>query len=207
MSAVIADDTKEPSPKPSSRSKWLRIAALAALTVALIGIAKWTGVAEELTRDRIQAMMLDLGALGFFAFLAVFAIGELMHVPGMVFVAAAILAYGPGLGFAAGMAGAIVSVTVSFFVVRLVGGQPLGEIERPFLRRMIAHLDERPMRTVTVLRLIFAMLPALNYGLAMSKVRFRDYIAGSAVGLVPWIAAMALAFDWIAANLTFLFGH
>ncbi|UJR85356.1 TVP38/TMEM64 family protein [Sandaracinus amylolyticus] len=184
----------------AARTKWLRIGALIALTVTLIAIGHATGVTEHLTRERIQATMLELGALGFFAYLAMFAVGELVHVPGMVFVAAAILAYGPVTGFAAGMVGALVSLTVSFYVVRMVGGQPLGDVERPLLKRMLAHLDARPVITIAVLRLLVQMLPALNYALAMSKVRFRDYLAGSMLGLVPVIAIAALAFDWLFAQ-------
>lgn len=197
-------ETRTTDPAPS-RAKWLRIGALIALIVGSMAIAKWTGVADELTRERIQEMMQGLGALGFLAFLAVFAVGELVHVPGMVFVAAAILAYGPVLGFGAGMAGALVSLTVTFFVVRTVGGQPLGEVQRPLLRRVLSHLDARPVLTIAVLRVLVQMLPALNYALAMSKVRFRDYLAGSLLGLAPVIAVFALAFDWIAVNLGFLF--
>ncbi|MDQ3032899.1 MAG: VTT domain-containing protein [Myxococcota bacterium] len=192
----IVLDAPPPTPPQSARTKWLRIGALVVLTIALIGIGHATGLTEHLTRDRIQALMLDLGALGFLAYVGIFAVGELMHVPGMIFVGAAMLAYGPALGAAAGLAGAIVSLTVSFYVVRVVGGQPLGEIKRPFIRRMLAHLDQRPITTIAILRVLFQLMPAINYGLAMSKVRYRDYIVGSVVGMVPVIAVAALAFDW-----------
>ena len=200
-------DTPRDTPRnTASRTKWLRIGALVALTVGSIAIAKATGVTDELTRERIQAMMQELGALGFFAFLAVFAVGELVHVPGMAFIAAALLAYGPLLGSAAGLAGTLVSLTVTFFVVRGVGGQPLGDVQRPLLRRALAQLDARPVLTIAVLRVLFQMLPALNYALAMSKVRFRDYVAGSLLGMVPVILVFALAFEWIVANLGGLLG-
>lgn len=189
-----------PAP-PSARMKWLRIGALVLLTVALVGIGHATGATEHLTRDRIQALMLDLGALGFLAYVIIFAVGELMHVPGMAFVAAAMLAYGPVMGAGAGLVGAIVSLTVSFYVVRLVGGQPLGDIQRPIIRRILAQLDRRPIVTIAVLRMLVQLLPALNYGLAMSKVRYRDYIAGSVIGLLPVLLVFAIAFDRVLAFL------
>lgn len=188
------------APAPRSRT-WLRIGALVVVTITLVAIGHATGATEHLTRERIQALMSGLGALGFLAFVVLFTVGELVHVPGIVFVGAAIVAYGPWLGFGAGLAGAIVSLSVSFWVVRLVGGQPLGQIQRPFLRRMLDRLETQPIRTVAVLRVLFQMLPALNYGLAMSKVRFRDYLFGSVLGLVPVIAVIAASFDWIAARL------
>jgi uncharacterized membrane protein YdjX (TVP38/TMEM64 family) len=184
---------------PRSRTG-LRIGALVVITIALLAIGHATGATEHLTQDRIQALMSELGALGLVAFVVLFTIGELVHVPGMVFVVAAILAYGPWLGFGAGLGGAIVSLSASFWIVRLVGGQPLGQIQRPFVRRMLARLETQPILTIAILRVLFQMLPALNYGLAMSKVRFRDYLVGSVLGLVPVIAFVAAAFDWVVAT-------
>jgi uncharacterized membrane protein YdjX (TVP38/TMEM64 family) len=57
---------------------------------------------------------------------------------------------------------------------------------------------------VAILRLILWMAPPLNYALAMSAVRFRDYVIGSALGLLIPIALASLFFDWVVA--TFLAG-
>lgn len=162
---------------------------------------KVTGVSEDLTRESIQSMIEGAGVWGFLAFLGVFAIGELLHVPGLVFVAAAIVAYGQVAGGLAGYAGALVSVSVSFFVVRLIGGQPLSDVKRPILRRWLDRLDAHPIRSVAVLRLILWMAPPLNYALAMSKLRFREYIVGSAIGLLIPIAIVTLLFEWFLAWL------
>ncbi|MCB9621848.1 MAG: DedA family protein, partial [Sandaracinus sp.] len=60
--------------------------------------------------------------------------------------------------------------------------------------------ERRPVRVVALLRLILWMAPPLNYALAMSAVRFRDYVVGSALGLILPIAAAALFFDWVVAT-------
>jgi uncharacterized membrane protein YdjX (TVP38/TMEM64 family) len=201
--AVGSEPPVRPTPAPAAAPRFgratrrARIAALIMLTVVLVAIGHATGLAEGLTRERIQALVLEQGALGFVAYLAMFAIGELVHVPGMVFVAAAVLAYGRGFGFLAAFAGAMTSLSVSFWVVRLVGGQPLGEIRRPTFQKLLARLDAQPIATVAVLRALFWLAPALNYALAMTRVRFRDYAVGSALGLLPPIALAALAFEWI----------
>lgn len=181
--------------------RWARIGALVALLVGFYLVAELTGVGDELSRERVQAAMEGAGAWGLLLFVGVFAVGELLHVPGLVFVAAAILAYGELWGGLAGYLGALVSVTVSFLVVRGVGGQPLAEVERPLLRRWLDRLEARPIAVVALLRLLLWMAPPLNYTLAMSGVRFRDYVIGSALGLAPPIAAVAVFFDWIFARL------
>jgi uncharacterized membrane protein YdjX (TVP38/TMEM64 family) len=124
-------------------------------------------------------------------------VGELIHVPGMVFVGAGILAYGRVLGFGVSLAAALCSVGVSFVVVRAVGGKALAELERPFVKRMMEKLEQRPITTVVVLRSIFWLAPALNYALALSSIRLRDYLIGSAFGLLVPILGASFLFDWL----------
>jgi uncharacterized membrane protein YdjX (TVP38/TMEM64 family) len=191
-------------PADPAKKKLLRLAALVTLIVGSIVLAKVTGVSERLTPESIRGFMEGAGVLGFLIFLGVFAVGELVHVPGVFFVAAAILAYGRGFGGVAAYAGAVLSVIVSFLVVRGVGGQMLADVRRPFVRKILDGLDRRPIRVVAILRLILWMAPPLNYALAMSRVRFRDYVIGSALGLLIPIALASVFFDWVVA--TFLAG-
>jgi uncharacterized membrane protein YdjX (TVP38/TMEM64 family) len=114
-----------------------------------------------------------------------------------VFVAGGILAYGRAIGFAVSLAAAVCSVGASFLIVRAVGGKALAEIERPFVKRMMAKLDERPILTVLILRSIFWLSPPLNYGLALSNMRFRDYLIGSALGLIVPVLGASFVFEWL----------
>ncbi len=184
---------------PPVRSKRWRVALLAALFFGSLVIMHVTGLSDYVSVERVRAFMESAGAWGFAGFVALFAAGELVHVPGLVFVGAASIAYGQVLGIAASYTGAMTSVATSFLVVRGIGGQPLGEVQRPILRKLLARLETHPIRTIAILRLIFFMSPALNYGLAMSKVRMRDYLIGSAIGLLLPIPLSVLFFDWLAA--------
>ena len=84
---------------------------------------------------------------------------------------------------------------------RTGGGRALSQLERPFLKRILQKLDERPIRAVLVLRMLLWLAPALNYTLAMTDLRFRDYLIGSALGLVIPVAGATLFFDWMFASL------
>ena len=197
---TVVDDGSEAPPRAS---RW-RMAALAVFFVGSFAIAKLTGLLDNVDVDAIRGFMESAGAWGFFAFVAAFALGELMHIPGMVFVGAAALAYGDVLGIAAAYAGAVASVITSFYVVRTIGGQPLAGAKRPWMKKILARLEHQPIRTVAVLRFLFWLSPALNYGLAMSSVRFREYLLGSALGLMIPIPLVVLAFDQIAQWAFFL---
>jgi uncharacterized membrane protein YdjX (TVP38/TMEM64 family) len=172
---------------------WIR-PALAALTVgALLAAGHLTGASEWLTRENVRDAVHRAGPWGLALFVVLFCVAELVHVPGLVMVAAAVVAYGPWAGFAASFVGALASVTVSFLVVRGVGGTPLAELRWAWARRLLARLEQRPLQVVILLRSALWMFPPLNYALALSPVRFGDYVVGSALGLVvPLIVFAAL---------------
>jgi len=179
----------------TSEVRWKRLAALAVLVVGLVMVGRLTGLTAYLSIERIRAAMAAAGAWGPVLFLAAFCIGELVHVPGIVFVGASVVVYGRMNGGALALVGAIVSLSVSFVVVRAVGGKPLGAIRWGFARRILAHLDGHPVRTIALLRLVLWMTPQLNYALELSNVKYRSYLVGSTVGLVLPIVAIALLVD------------
>jgi len=179
------------------RRTWVRLGVLGALFVGTLVVAHFTGLTEQLSRERIRAVIDGLGPLGALAFVGLFVIGELAHVPGFVFIGAAILAYGRLAGGVLGYVGALAAVGVAFVVVRAIGGQALASIRRPFVTRLLAHVDARPVAAITVLRTLLILTPALTYALALTRVRFRDYMVGSALGLALPIALMSVLFDWL----------
>jgi uncharacterized membrane protein YdjX (TVP38/TMEM64 family) len=186
----------EDAPRRKGVNLW-RIGLVLLLTVGLWVAGKQTGLIDELDIEAVRETVRGSGVFGVLVYLGVFAGGELLHVPGIVFVAAAILSWGELLGFPLSLLGSVVSVSVSFVVVRAVGGKALAGLDRPLFRKVLSHLDDRPIRTVFVLRLFLFLAPALNYALAMTNVRFRDYIVGSTLGLVPPLLVVTFLFDWV----------
>jgi uncharacterized membrane protein YdjX (TVP38/TMEM64 family) len=121
---------------------------------------------------------------------------EGVSLPSRAF-AAGVLAYGPALGGPLAFLGAAASVSVSFWVVRAIGGRPLGELRYRWVRRMLAQLDARPVATIAMLRLVLILAPPLNYALAMSPVSFAHYFLGSVLGLVVPITLAIALFDYL----------
>ena len=182
----------------------VRLAILVLLLAGLFTAAKLSGALEGVTVESVRAKIQGAGPLGFLLYVAGFTAGLLVYVPGVLFIGAGILAYGKALGFVLALTASVIAVCGSFFVVRSVGGTALSEIERPFVRRMLAQLDRRPITTVAVLRVFFWTAPMLNYTLALSSVRFHNYLMGSVIGLIPPIAALSLFFEWLFVRVSAL---
>jgi uncharacterized membrane protein YdjX (TVP38/TMEM64 family) len=177
-----------------TRARVLRLVLLVVLIAGLAGVAKFTGVSARFTQAGVRELATHAGAWGVLSLVAAFAVGQLLLIPGTVFFAAAVLAYGRGWGFAVSYLAAMVSITIAFVFLRVVGGQPLAAVKNPRMARLLARLDARPLTTVFVLRLVFWAAPALTIALALSKVRTWHHVVGSAAGLVLPIAGVSLFF-------------
>ena len=184
-----------------SRRTWTRLAVLAVILVALFAVGEITGVRKGLSVARLRELTAGAGLLGVLAFVVAFAVGELVQIPGLVFVAAGIAAWGPVRGGALAWAAAVLSVVVTFVVVRGVGGKALSEVDNPWMKRALTHLDARPIVIIVMLRTVFVISPPLNYALALSTIRLRDYLIGSALGLMLPIVFAAIFFEQIIRRL------
>jgi uncharacterized membrane protein YdjX (TVP38/TMEM64 family) len=176
---------------------WLRVGALVVVLGGVYVVGKTSGVLDDVDISTIRRLVNDAGAFGLAVYLAIFALGTLAHIPGLVFVATAILLYGKAAGYFAALLGAFIAVCTTFVMVRAIGGTAFASIERPFIRRMLDRLERRPVRVMVVLRVFMFISPPLNYALALSSVRFRDYALSAALGLVIPTAVVTLAFDWL----------
>lgn len=166
---------------------WVRLVLLAVFLLGVFAIGKMTGFTDDLNVDGIRASMREAGIGGVFVFIATFCVGQLLYIPGFVFVMVSGLAYGPFWGSIASLIAANISVAVSFVIVRAIGGQPLKDlsIKRPFLQKPLDHLEDRPIRSMIIIRLFLWAIPPVNYTLAMSGVTFRDYMIAAAIGMTP----------------------
>jgi uncharacterized membrane protein YdjX (TVP38/TMEM64 family) len=191
-----------PEAKAKSGINWWRMALLALIMGALWVFGEMSGLTDDFDVERIRTMVREAGAIGVVLYFVIFAGGELVHIPGIVFVLAGLVSWGQVVGYPIALAASVVSVSVSFLVVRLVGGRALAGLNRPMLRRILDKLDQRPIRTVFILRTLLFLAPPLNYALGMTDVRFRDYVIGSALGLAGPLLVVTLLFEWVMSLIS-----
>ena len=82
-----------------------------------------------------------------------------------------------------------------------MGGDALRNLNGELAKRLLSQLDDHPIRSTVLLRMVFQTVPPLNYALAMSGIRYRDYLVGTLLGLPLPIMAYCLFFDFLAIQL------
>ena len=122
-------------------------------------------------------------------FVFLYGLGVVAHIPGSLFVGAAVLAYGPLWGGLASYAGALWGNVLSFGLVRMTGYRPLRSVRWPVLVALMRRLDRQPVSAVTLIRVVFPTTAPVNYVLALSDLAWSPYVVGSMIGVLPQLIA------------------
>lgn len=178
-----------------------RLLAVALFLGVLLAAFELSGLRGHFDLAFLRQAILDHRLGGLLLFVLLFALGNLIQIPGWLFLAAAVLALGRTWGGLATYLAASVSCVVSFLLLRQLGGDALRQLDNRLARRILSRLDDAPIRSILLARLLFQTLPALNVALALSGVRFRAYLAGTLLGLPLPIALYCLFFDYFARIL------
>ncbi|MCY1350133.1 SNARE associated Golgi protein [compost metagenome] len=181
--------------------KYRRLLLVALFLGLLLAAFQFSGLRENLSLQYLHDTLLAHKGWGLALFALLFALGNLIQIPGWIFLAAAVLALGRVWGGLATYLAATFSCCCTFLLIRLLGGSALRELDNRLAQRIIAHLDERPVLVITALRVLFQTVPALNYALSLSGVRFRHYLIGTLLGLPLPIALYCLFFDYLGKVL------
>ena len=185
----------------------LRIIALAILLISLLVIGKYTPLKEWFEPEAFIDRVRDAGIYGMFIFVILFCIGLLLYIPALIFIFFATLLYGPINGMLISYIASFIAVTINFYVVRIVGGQALKEIRQPFVKKHLDKINEQPILTIFLLRLVMWMAPLLNTVLALSKIKPKQYHLGNLIGIIIPVAGLTLGFYFFQTTFVSLFIH
>lgn len=181
--------------------KYRRLIAVVLFLAILFAVFRLPGLNEHFTLAALQQRILANRLEGLLVFVLLFALGNLIQIPGWLFLAAAVLTLGRELGGIATYVAASISCVATFLIIRFVGGDALRQLDNRLATYLLGRLDFRPVASIVLLRMAFQTVPALNYALAMSGVRFRSYLIGTLLGLPLPILLYCLFFDYLAKAL------
>jgi uncharacterized membrane protein YdjX (TVP38/TMEM64 family) len=189
---------------PAPDRWWIRPLLLVVLLAAGVAVAVLVGVPPV---EDIRNGVAGAGWAGPVLFAALYAGLTLTPVPATVLSIGAGVLFGLAGGVAVVMAGALTSAVIAFGLSRLLGRRAVQRVDSERLRRLDALFRRRGLLAVIGLRLI-PLLPfnALNYACGLTALRTRDYLLGTAVGILPAATAYTTigAFGSTPGSLPFL---
>jgi len=167
----------------------------------LLAVFEFFGLRDHFNLAFMRQVILQHQIGGLVLFILLFSLGNLVQIPGWVFLAAAVLTLGRVWGGAVTYIAAVTSCAFTFVTIRALGGDALRLLKNRVAVRILSELDAHPIGSVALLRILFQTVPALNYALAMSGIKFHTYLIGTLIGLPVPIALYCIFFDMVATGL------
>src|SRR3954471_17897524 len=105
--------------------RYWRIASLVLVLVVAAVAVHVSGIGHMLGPAYLQQLIQNHPVSGLALYIGLFCLGNLLHLPGWIFLAGAVLALGKVWGGMATYAAAVLSCSVTYFLIRAVGGDAL----------------------------------------------------------------------------------
>lgn len=172
---------------PSTTAARLRLAGLVVGVLLAGGLALLLLGGDLATVRRAVAAS---GAWGPVVFVVLHVVLTLVPVPKNLLAGIAGALFGLGAGSALSWVGAVVSAWVTFELAGRLGAEAVDGITGARVERVRRVLRERGLLAVVIARLTpLVPFTVVNYGAGVSRVGRRDYLLGTALGVVPGTVA------------------
>jgi phosphatidylserine/phosphatidylglycerophosphate/cardiolipin synthase-like enzyme/uncharacterized membrane protein YdjX (TVP38/TMEM64 family) len=124
--------------------------------------------------------------------LAAFVVASVVAVPILALIGATVVALGPLLGFVCSAVGTLLAASATFGIGRLIGRQPLHRWLGTRVDALEKRIATRGVIAIALVRKVpIAPFTIVNMAIGALGIRFRDFILGTALGMLPGIAAFA----------------
>jgi phospholipase D1/2 len=121
-----------------------------------------------------------------------FVVASVVSVPILALIGATVVTLGPVLGFVCSAAGTMLAAAATFGVGRLLGRRPLQRLLGKRLDALERRVAKRGVIAIALIRKVpVAPFTLVNMLIGALGIRFRDFIFGTALGMLPGIAAFA----------------
>lgn len=159
------------------------LALIAAGSVAVVVV----GVPDA---DTLRANFANTGPLGVLAFVGLYAVLSLTPFPASALTIAAGISFGLLRGVLVVDVAATLGAVAAFYLGRMLGRDAVRGVAAGRLDALDALLSRRGLPSVILVRLI-PLFPftAVNYASGLTAVRVRDYVLGTALGMLPVTSA------------------
>ncbi|HSN19799.1 MAG TPA: VTT domain-containing protein, partial [Usitatibacter sp.] len=179
-----------------------RLLALLCLVFVILALAwTYTPLARLVTRENVLEWGREFAGLAWAPLIVILAYTPASYAmfPRWFITMIAVIAFGPWRGFLYGLCGRVIAAVVSYLPGRLVRRDTVRRLAGPRLNRMSAALYHRGALAVAIVRLLpIAPFVVVNLVMGAMRIRLRDFVLGSLVGIIPGMLAATVLSEQIS---------
>jgi phosphatidylserine/phosphatidylglycerophosphate/cardiolipin synthase-like enzyme/membrane protein DedA with SNARE-associated domain len=192
-------------PAEPERPAWAKLALIALLILGLTALWRWSPLAHTVSADTVIGWAKDFGARWWapLVVMASYTPACMVMFPRPLITLAAVIAFGPWLGFLYALTGIVASSIVTYYIGRRMRRDTVRRLAGPQLDRMIEVLKKYGLLAMTLLRLV-PLAPFVVESIVAGAIHMRVWhvALGTAIGLLPGTLATTIFGDAIETALT-----
>jgi uncharacterized membrane protein YdjX (TVP38/TMEM64 family) len=166
------------------RGHAIKAAVLIVFIVTAIVIARFTPLKAYLTAERLSQLLETAGPWAPAAYIGAYAAGICFFMPGTLLATVGAAIFGPYYGFLYVWLGAMIGAVLAFFIGRYLGRDFAASLIGDKFKKYDEAIERNGFATVLYLRLVYFPFTPMNFGMGLTRVRFRDYFSGTALGII-----------------------
>lgn len=152
--------------------------------VTAISMIRFTPVKNYLTAEALGQFLETAGFWAPFAYMLFYTVGVCLFLPGTLLTGLGAAIFGPYWGFLYVWIGAMAGASAAFVIGRTLGRDFAASLIGDKLKKYDDAIEKNGFATVLYLRLVYFPFTPMNFGMGLTKVRFRDYFSGTGLGII-----------------------
>jgi uncharacterized membrane protein YdjX (TVP38/TMEM64 family) len=170
---------------PASRKKaMMKASILVVFIIVAIYIVRFTPVKGYLTAKELGRFLDMAGFWAPVAFIAFYAAGICLFVPGTLLTGIGAAIFGAYWGFLYVWLGAMIGASAAFWIGRTLGRDFAASLIGDKLKKYDDLIERNGFAATLYLRLLYFPFTPMNFGMGLTRVRFWDYFFGTALGII-----------------------
>ncbi len=171
-------------PAKGRKSAVLKALVFATFIAAAVYVVRFTPVKGFMTAEALGRFLDSAGLWAPLVYMAVYAVGVCIFLPGTLLTGLGAAIFGPYWGFLYVWVGAMLGASGAFVIGRTLGREFAASLIGDRLKKYDDAIERNGFATVLYLRLVYFPFTPMNFGMGLTKVRFRDYFLGTALGII-----------------------
>ena len=174
----------EPQQSAKGKGPLLKALVLLGFIIGAIVLVRFTPVKGYLTREALGQVLESAGYWAPLLFILVYIVGICLFVPGTLLTTLGAAIFGAYWGFLYVWVGAMIGASAAFWIGRTLGREFAASLIGDKLKKYDEAIERNGFATVLYLRLIYFPFTPMNFGMGLTRVRFRDYVFGTGLGII-----------------------
>ncbi len=171
-------------PVGNRKTAVVKVFILVAFVIGAIALVRFTPIKDSLTPEALGRFLEVAGFWAPFVFMILYAVGVCLFLPGTLLTGLGAAIFGAYWGFVYVWFRAMMGASGAFWIGRTLGRDFAASLIEDRLKKYDDAIGRNGFATVLYLRLVYFPFTPMNFGMGLTKVSFRDYFFGTALGII-----------------------